>query len=1185
MRVRDTGVGIPAHEIPRLFDRFHRIENTRSRTHEGSGIGLALVQELVKLHGGSVRAESTPGKGTTFVVCVPRGMAHLPADRIGGTRTLASTAVGAAPFVEEALRWLPNAEQDLDEEILPTDELLPVPCPPISDGDSAAGNRPYILVADDNADMRQYLARLLAERYEVKAVADGELALVSVRERSPDLLLTDVMMPNLDGFGVLSELRSKPETRTIPVIMLSARAGEESRVEGMEHGADDYLIKPFSARELLARVQTHLQMARLRKQSEEALRRRTEQFESLLNEAPMGVYLIDADFRLRAANPTAMQLFGDNANLIGSDFDELMHAIRPKAYADEIVKRFRHTLRTGEASLSPEWPVPRRDSGSFDFFEWRTNRIPLPEGGYGAVCYFRDISRQVQARQTIVESEGRLRLATDAAQLGIWHWYPDEDRVTWENDRPYEIFGRTRKEGPISGAEFRAKFCHPDDLENFEKALLHSLQTGSRLFLPCRIQRPDGSDRWVEFTAQVEYRTDGSPLRLLGTVLDVTERKQAEETLRQSEERLRLAQKAGHSGTWESNFATGELISSPELRDVFGLAEAVNTDPEQFRRLIHPDDLPYLDKMLAHASETHSEYHVEFRIRRPDGAERWIESTAQIFYDENEKPLRVIGVSTDVTERKQAERTLRQQRQRFDLVAQAAQVGFWFCDLPFDKLVWDENVKEHFWLPPDAEVTINTFYERIHPDDRERTRQAIADSNANDEPYDIEYRTLSPDGRQKWIRAMGRTFYDAKGNPKSFDGLTLDNTERKRAEERERQITAESVAATAKFRAVFEQTPVFAGIMAVDGTIIDANQLCLDACGYTSEQVLGKPFWETPWWRHSEEVQSKIKTATFQAAQGEAFRETLSYHWADGTERLVDFAVHPIFDDAKNILFLHPTGVDITDLKRAEENYRILAETLDAEVQLRTKELEQRNAEVVLQSEQLRDLSSRLLQAQDAERRHIARELHDSAGQTLAALGMILSQLSEVSSGDIALVSSCAEECQRLVHHLSQEIRTTSYLLHPPMLDEIGLPDALSWYIKGLAERSGLDISLNVPKDFGRLSREMELVMFRLVQESLTNIHRHSGSKSAVIRLVCRDESVVLEIQDEGRGITPERLAQIQAQSSGVGIRGMRERVRQLEGQMNIESNGKGTKISFEFPLRKSPNLKNENAEQLEATG
>ena len=349
LRIRDTGVGIPAHEIPRLFDRFHRIENTRSRTHEGSGIGLALVQELVKLHGGSVRVESVLGEGSTFIVSVPLGSSHLPAGMIGGNRTLASTAVGAAPFVEEALRWLPDRAQNAPEDlILPSDEFIPVPCPPLSNGQPPFEKRPIILVADDNADMRQYLVRLLAERYQVQAVPDGRAALAAVRESCPDLVLTDVMMPALDGFGLLHELRSDPNTRTVPIILLSARAGEESRIEGMEHGADDYLIKPFSARELLARVQTHLQMARLRKEAEEALRRRTEQFETLLNEAPLGAYLVDSDFRIRELNPTAHAVFGNVPNLIGMDFEELMRIRWPKEYADEILRRFRHTLRTGE---------------------------------------------------------------------------------------------------------------------------------------------------------------------------------------------------------------------------------------------------------------------------------------------------------------------------------------------------------------------------------------------------------------------------------------------------------------------------------------------------------------------------------------------------------------------------------------------------------------------------------------------------------------------------------------------------------------------------------------------------------------------------------------------------------------------------------------------------------------------
>jgi signal transduction histidine kinase len=259
--------------------------------------------------------------------------------------------------------------------------------------------------------------------------------------------------------------------------------------------------------------------------------------------------------------------------------------------------------------------------------------------------------------------------------------------------------------------------------------------------------------------------------------------------------------------------------------------------------------------------------------------------------------------------------------------------------------------------------------------------------------------------------------------------------------------------------------------------------------------------------------------------------------------------------------------VDITELKRAEEKYRMLAETLDAEVRVRTSELEQRTVEVIQQSEQLRDLSGRLMQAQDEERRRIARELHDSAGQLLTALGINLSRIAQRAAENASPVIKEANDSQQLVQQLSQEIRTMSYLLHPPLLDEVGLSEALGWYTEGLAERSGLNIRLEIPEDFGRLPREMELVLFRLVQECLTNIHRHSDSKSAAITLLRSSKNVSIQIRDQGKGISPEKLAKIQSQGSGVGIRGMRERIRQFEGVMDIQSNGTGTAISFAFPL------------------
>jgi len=243
LRVTDTGTGIPEHELPHLFERFHRVHGARARTHEGSGIGLALVHELVRLHGGELSVASELDRGTTFTISIPRGTGHLPASHLGTPRLLASTATPAAPYVAEAMRWLDDGGAAEATSVRERDD------------DSA---RARILLADDNADMRDYVRRILERRWDVEAVADGEQALAAARARPPDLILTDVMMPNLDGFGLLRRLRDDEALRATPVVMVSARAGEEATVDGLAGGADDYLVKPFSARELVSRVETQL---------------------------------------------------------------------------------------------------------------------------------------------------------------------------------------------------------------------------------------------------------------------------------------------------------------------------------------------------------------------------------------------------------------------------------------------------------------------------------------------------------------------------------------------------------------------------------------------------------------------------------------------------------------------------------------------------------------------------------------------------------------------------------------------------------------------------------------------------------------------------------------------------------------------------------------------------------------
>ena len=409
LRVRDTGVGIAEEEMPRLFERFHRAPNVRSRTHEGSGIGLALVQELIKLHGGWVRAESRLGEGSTFIVGVPLGKAHLPPEQVGGARALGSTSTGAAPFVEEALLWVPDDAFEREAETLPKNELLPTPCPA---GDVENG-RPRLLVADDNADMRQYLTRILAESYDVQAAPDGEAALSAARQRRPDLILSDVMMPNLDGFGLLRELRADPGLKTIPVILLSARAGEESRVEGMQEGADDYVVKPFSARELLARVAAHLDLARLRKQAQEALRESEKRFRALVEASSNAVYRMGADW-------------SEMRHLMGRDFiadtqepsqSWLQKYVHPDEQAHVMVA-INEAIRT-KSVFEMEHGVLRADGG----IGWMHSRaVPILDASGEITEWFgmaNDISARKEAEKALREADRRKDefLATLAHEL------------------------------------------------------------------------------------------------------------------------------------------------------------------------------------------------------------------------------------------------------------------------------------------------------------------------------------------------------------------------------------------------------------------------------------------------------------------------------------------------------------------------------------------------------------------------------------------------------------------------------------------------------------------------------------------------------------------------------------------------------------------------------------------------
>ena len=354
LTVRDTGVGIAEAELPHVFDRFHRVEGVRSRTHEGSGIGLALTCELVRLHGGAITVTSRVDEGSVFVVQLPTGRAHLPRDRVEAERPLASTAVGAGPFIQEALRWLPQAPGRGAAAAEASSDPPPGAPAPI-------GTRERILVVDDNADMRDYLCQLL-QGWSVETEADGTSALIAARADPPDLVVTDVMMPGLDGFELLRALKEDQRTQAVPVLMLSARAGEEARISGLGAGADDYVTKPFSARELNARVRSLLSLSRARREAE----LQKQHLRSLFMQAPTPIVILKGpNHVIELANPLTCQVWGRaEADVIGRPLFQAVPELADQPFGTLLDG----VLRTGVPYVGRETPARfrRHDDGTLD---------------------------------------------------------------------------------------------------------------------------------------------------------------------------------------------------------------------------------------------------------------------------------------------------------------------------------------------------------------------------------------------------------------------------------------------------------------------------------------------------------------------------------------------------------------------------------------------------------------------------------------------------------------------------------------------------------------------------------------------------------------------------------------------------------------------------------------------------
>jgi len=387
LSVQDSGIGMDAQALAHVFDRFHRIAGARSRSHEGSGIGLALVKELVKLHGGSVAVRSEPGQGSCFEVTLPLGVAHLPAHRIGvpapgSGANGAGTSVLLDAFIEDGLR--------------------PDPAPVAPAPGTEGGLRSRVLVVDDNADMRSYVSGMLGTRWRVETAADGLQALAAIARERPDVVVTDIMMPELDGYGLLKRIRSDGALRTLPVILLSAHAGEEARLEGLTQGADDYVVKPFSARELVARIEVLLVREQMHAIQNAATRRLVEVFDN----APVAVALLDGPQHVFSyANDDYKRLVGERP-LVGLPLLEAM----PELSGQGVKELMDGVLRSGEPYFAKAFEVQLADPREarlgtryFDFvYQPLTDPGAATPGTIAVVCY--EVTDELMARQQAEEA-------------------------------------------------------------------------------------------------------------------------------------------------------------------------------------------------------------------------------------------------------------------------------------------------------------------------------------------------------------------------------------------------------------------------------------------------------------------------------------------------------------------------------------------------------------------------------------------------------------------------------------------------------------------------------------------------------------------------------------------------------------------------------------------------------------
>jgi PAS domain S-box-containing protein len=780
--------------------------------------------------------------------------------------------------------------------------------------------------------------------------------------------------------------------------------------------------------------------------------------------------------------------------------------------AFETLRPYFERVLTGER-VSYEEEVNYRSIGKRWISATYTPTLDANASVSGWVGVLVDITERKLAEAALRESEERFRLIANTAPVMIWMSGVDK-LCTYFNQRWLEFTGRSLEAELGNGW---AEGVHSEDLRRCLETYTQAFDRREPFRMEYRLRRHDGEYRWIIDHGVPRFNADGSFAGYTGSAIDVTERKLTESALRKSDERLRLAMESGKSVGWDRDVKTGRDSLFGDLPSVFGIpSEVYDGHVEDFHRYVHPEDRGRVLEAIDSAMQTHNPYGAEFRLRWPDGTVRWLAAKGKFYYSRDGEAERMLGVATDITERKLAEAALRESEERFRLAAQAGRMYAFDWDVVTDEIIRSEESIHIFGLTGEpTRLTKRELLARVHPEDRARFMNSL-ECTPERPNTQISYRLLRPDSSALWLERTGHAFFDEQGKMVRMIGMVADITERKLAEDRLQEYKR-AVEAAEEMIVVFDR----------EYRYLIANNKFLKMRKMTKDQVVGRFVHEVL----NKEMFQFVREKLDKCFQGEVVRYEMKNRFPELGERDIFVSYFPI-EGAAGVDRVACILQDITERKRAEEA--------------------------------LSAVSQRLIEAQEQERSRLARELHDDINQQLALLGVNLEGLRQSPPASAGELREQIAKVSEQIEDVGKDIQALSHRLHSPKLEYLGLAAAAASFCREFSDQQKVEIAFHCESVPKKLQQEISVCLFRVLQEALQNATKHSGSRQFEVTLQGGSNEIELSVHDSGVGFEPEEAIK----GRGLGLTSMRERLKLVDGHLSIDSKPQhGTTIHARVPL------------------